>query len=319
MNFKKQMISLLALLVLLSGCATTGSGPDWKTCALIGAGGGAAIGAVVQDAHNDDEDILETAGYAAAGGAVLGGIVCALMSDSDSDGDGIPNDRDQCPNTPEGAKIDDNGCALDTDGDGVADYQDDCPKTPAGAKVDAKGCAIDSDKDGVPDGIDRCPGTPAGTPTDATGCALGIDSDNDGVVDAQDQCPNTPAGTKVNAFGCPDAQPVVLNGVNFEFDSARLLPESKTILNGVVEALKANPGLQVKVVGHCDSRGSDAYNMKLSDARAWSVRNYLVSKGITSSDVDAEGRGERDPVATNKTDAGRAENRRVEIHTPNVK
>jgi OOP family OmpA-OmpF porin len=119
----------------------------------------------------------------------------------DSDGDGVPDGIDQCPNTPKGAVVDAKGCPIDSDGDGVPDGIDQCPNTPKGAVVDAKGCPIDSDGDGVPDGIDQCPDTPKGAVVDAVGCP--IDSDGDGVPDGIDQCPNTPKGAVVDAKGCP--------------------------------------------------------------------------------------------------------------------
>ena len=122
------------------------------------------------------------------------------------------------------------GRARDSDGDGVPDYMDNCPNTPAGVKVDAKGCPLDSDGDGVPDYLDKCPNTPAGVQVDATGCPL--DSDGDGVPDYLDKCPNTPAGVQVDSVGCPIQKPdtvvvtkpveiesLVLSGdANFEFN-----------------------------------------------------------------------------------------------------
>jgi len=133
-------------------------------------------------------------------GAVVDKHGCPI----DTDGDGVPDGLDQCPNTPHGAKVDKVGCPIDSDGDGVPDGIDKCPDTPVGAKVDAAGCPIDSDGDGVPDGIDRCPDTPRGATVDALGCPS--DSDGDGVLDGLDKCPNTPPGTPVDATGCPIGQ-----------------------------------------------------------------------------------------------------------------
>ncbi len=123
-------------------------------------------------------------------------------TDRDSDGDGVMDSRDRCPNTPKGAEVDRYGCptAADADGDGVPDGVDKCADTPRGARVDASGCPMDSDGDGVPDGIDRCSGTPKGAKVDRNGCPA--DADGDGVADGVDRCPNTPEGARVNADGC---------------------------------------------------------------------------------------------------------------------
>ena len=119
---------------------------------------------------------------------------------ADSDGDGVSDDKDRCPGTPMGAKVDALGCELDGDKDGVIDRLDKCPTTPAGRTVNAQGCELDGDGDGVVDALDKCPTTPAGRAVNAQGCEL--DGDGDGVVDALDKCPTTPAGRTVNAQGC---------------------------------------------------------------------------------------------------------------------
>jgi hypothetical protein len=135
------------------------------------------------------------------------------LSETDTDGDGVTDDIDLCPDTPEGEDVDADGCALsqvDSDGDGVTDDLDLCPDTPAGEDVDADGCAlsqIDSDGDGVTDDLDLCPDTPEGEDVDADGCALSqVDSDGDGVTDDLDLCPDTPAGEDVDADGCALSQ-----------------------------------------------------------------------------------------------------------------
>lgn len=121
----------------------------------------------------------------------------------DADGDGVPDNLDKCPGTPKGVSVGPDGCPVDSDGDGVPDYLDKCPGTATGVQVGPNGCALDADGDGVPDSLDKCPGSPAGIPVGADGCPL--DSDNDGVPDYLDKCPGTPAGAIVDANGCePD-------------------------------------------------------------------------------------------------------------------
>jgi len=119
----------------------------------------------------------------------------------DSDRDGVPDYQDRCASTPAGASVDPNGCPADSDGDQVFDGLDQCPNTPAGASVDARGCPTDADGDHVFDGLDQCPNTEAGAPVDARGCPL--DTDGDGVIDLHDRCPNTPAGARADTNGCP--------------------------------------------------------------------------------------------------------------------
>lgn len=233
--------------------------------------------------------------------------VCIL----DSDGDGIADEKDKCPGTPKGIVVDVNGCELDSDGDGVVDSKDRCPGTPKGAKVDKYGCQqeLDSDGDGILDSKDKCPETPRGAKVDRNGCEL--DSDGDGVVDSKDRCPGTPAGVKVDRKGC--AEPIVLKGVNFENDSAVLTAKAKSILKSVADTLKKRSDIKVTIAGHTDSRGSSAYNKMLSQRRAESVRRHLASKGVKASNLAAKGFGEGQPITTNDTVAGRADNRRVEL------
>jgi outer membrane protein OmpA-like peptidoglycan-associated protein len=243
-------------------------------------------------------------------GAKVDSVGCSI----DSDSDGVPDGIDRCPNTPQGAVVDDYGCPVDSDGDGVPDGIDRCPDTPQGATVDEVGCPSDSDGDGVYDGVDRCPDTPLNAIVDRYGCPM--DSDSDGVYDGIDKCPGTSPGVEVNELGCKvlfvqGADTLVLKGVSFGFDSADLTPNSKELLDSVAASLKQFPDVRVEVAGHTDSRGNDTYNLKLSQRRAESVRDYLISMGIESSRLTARGYGESQPVATNSTEEGRAENRRV--------
>ena len=233
----------------------------------------------------------------------------------DADKDGVTDNIDKCPNTPMGATVDASGCPADADGDKVLNGIDQCPNTPMGATVDAKGCPADQDGDGVVNGIDKCPDTPMGAKVDANGCP--VDSDGDGVADYADKCPNTPAGMKVNATGCPvlfepGKSALVLEGVTFATNSAVLDPSSTAILDRLANAAQYNvSGSKLEIAGYTDNTGSRAHNMKLSQARAEAVMNYLISKGVPASALVAKGYGPDFPIDTNATAAGRANNRRV--------
>jgi outer membrane protein OmpA-like peptidoglycan-associated protein len=106
---------------------------------------------------------------------------------------------------------------------------------------------------------------------------------------------------------------IVLRGVNFDFDKSTLQPQGKPILDEAARILKENPSINVQVQGHTDSVGTDAYNLRLSDRRAATVKNYLVSQGVAASRLTTKGFGEANPVASNDTADGRAQNRRVEL------
>jgi OOP family OmpA-OmpF porin len=214
----------------------------------------------------------------------------------------------------------------DSDRDGVIDALDKCPNTPLGTVVDESGCPpppppppklVDSDGDGVPDSFDMCPNTPPGVVVDEKGCPLPpppvLDSDGDGVPDTIDQCPNTPREYKVDEVGCVKVETLVLENVAFAFNSAKLTPSGINALNSVADSLKAHPTLVIEIGGHCDWIGSKEYNLVLSRKRANSVRDYLISQGVAAARLTAEGYGLSRPVADNKTDEGRARNRRVEF------
>jgi len=240
----------------------------------------------------------------------------------DADKDGVADDVDQCKDTPAGDQVDAKGCSLpkDADKDGVLDDVDQCKDTPAGDKVDSKCCSLpkDADGDGVMDDVDQCKDTPPGDKVDAKGCSLPKDGDGDGVTDDKDRCPHTPAGVKVDGEGCQvlfeqAKKSLVLEGVNFATGKAELTPESQTILDCVAESLVANGDIKVQVGGHTDNTGSAAVNKRLSAARAEAVRQYLISKGVAADRLTAVGFGPSKPIASNKTAAGRAQNRRVEL------
>ena len=181
---------------------------------------------------------------------------------------------------------------------------------PAAARV------TDSDGDGVADSADRCPSQAAST---ADGCPAPVartDADGDGVYDDDDRCAGTLAGLKVDARGCAvqtEEQSVVLKGVTFLPGSTTLTSEARTVLDPAAAALMGQQDLKVEIGGHTDAQGSDAANQRLSQRRADAVRQYLVGKGVDAGRLTAKGYGEAQPVATNDTPAGRAENRRVEF------
>ncbi len=205
----------------------------------------------------------------------------------------------------------------DSDGDGVVDRSDRCPNTPTGVKVDSVGCPLDSDGDGVYDYLDRCPGTPRGVKVDSAGCPL--DTDGDGVTDDKDNCPGTPAGVIVDAVGCPKSAKITDKGTwiyeDIQFDTAKwsFKPGAFAVLDEIVQTLTINSNVKVEIQGHTDNRGSAAYNQTLSEKRAKAVMGYLVSKGISPDRLTAIGYGAAMPMETNDTDNGRAANRRVEF------
>jgi outer membrane protein OmpA-like peptidoglycan-associated protein len=254
----------------------------------------------------------------------LGAKVDANGCPLDTDGDKVFDGLDQCPNTPHGCLVDAKGCPLDSDGDGVCDGLDQCPDTPRGATVDARGCPSDEDGDGVPDGIDKCPGTKKGCTVDASGCPK--DSDGDGVCDGLDRCPDTPAGAQVSRDGCPtevieretellDTGMMRLHDVNFESGKSELLPESYAVLDVVGQVLAKWPDLKIEIGGHTDSRGPEAMNQALSEARANAVLSYLLEKfpALKSIQYTIRGYGESRPIAPNTTRLNMAKNRRVEF------
>lgn len=157
------------------------------------------------------------------------------------------------------------------------------------------------------------------------------DQDEDGVHDRRDRCPDTPKGTEVRHNGCPlplypEAAPAPevpqdevivlsdLGDVLFAFDSATLTPAAEATLDSVVEKLMGADVLAIRVDGHTDSVGSDAYNQGLSERRAASVVDYLTNQGVAAEKLSSQGFGESKPIEDNGTDDGRAQNRRVEIH-----
>jgi len=111
----------------------------------------------------------------------------------------------------------------------------------------------------------------------------------------------------------PHIDTLVLQDVLFKFDSGSLTPEASHVLDTILVKLQQTPYKKIRVEGHTDSLGTDSYNMDLSGRRANSVMQYFISKGMSTNVIEAEGKGEAQPVATNRSDEGRRRNRRVEI------
>jgi outer membrane protein OmpA-like peptidoglycan-associated protein len=257
----------------------------------------------------------------------------------DSDGDGVPDRKDECPDTPPGVQVDEKGCPLDRDGDGVPDYKDECPDEPG--KPEHNGCpdrdgdgipdkdddcpdepglakfngCPDSDEDGVPDNKDKCPDTPKGCPVDADGCPL--DSDGDGVIDCEDNCP-TVAGPASNN-GCPDWSEISISTIYFEFDSDELKPEAQTELDDLANKLNAAKEYEIVIGGHTCNIGTDSYNMDLSERRAQSVVKYLLRKGVNNAYVGSNNYGEEKPAVPNTSIDNRQQNRRAEFEVAKIR
>lgn len=258
-----------------------------------------------QDGVADDKDQCPD--------TVAGSVVNEMGCVSDSDKDGVADSKDKCPATASGIAVDAMGCAKDSDGDGVADSMDQCADTMAGASVDSKGCVADADHDGVIDSKDHCPGTMAGVTVDQNGCAVKMDADGDGIADSRDQCPGTARGVAVNQSGCALEADIKLDNIQFKTGTAQLSADSRSILDRIADVLKKNPHLSFEVAGHTDSTGNHQANVKLSQQRADSVRQYLIDQGVSADRLSAKGYGPDKPVATNATSKGRRMNRRVEL------
>ncbi len=223
----------------------------------------------------------------------------------DKDGDGILDSLDKCPEIPGVPSAE--GCP-DADEDGVADGEDRCPETPGPEGL--KGCP-DTDGDGIVDIDDECPQV-AGL-AQYNGCP---DTDGDGIVDNADKCPDVPGPASNN--GCPEitveekeALQFAATAIQFDLGKASIKKASHEMLDNIVDILNNHKEYDMTIDGHTDASGSDKTNLRLSKQRANAVRDYFISKGVDGSRLKAEGYGEAQPVADNKTRAGRAKNRRV--------
>jgi outer membrane protein OmpA-like peptidoglycan-associated protein len=251
--------------------------------------------------------------------------------EGDNDDDSILNSKDKCPDVAEDYDNDNDtdGCPeFDKDLDGIPDEKDQCPVDAEDKDgfEDADGCPdLDNDLDGIPDKADKCPNQPEDFDKfqDEDGCPE-PDNDADGIPDVKDKCPNDPEDFDgdQDEDGCPDLYKNIivkedkielLQKIFFAFNKDTILEKSYPLLQEVAQALKDHPNIKVRIEGHTDSKGSDSYNLKLSDKRAKSVRDFLIKQGIAPDRMVAIGYGETRPIADNDTEEGREMNRRVEF------
>ncbi|WP_437580264.1 OmpA family protein [Sorangium sp. So ce887] len=259
-------------------------------------------------------------------------------ADPDPDADGISGAQDACPYTHGLASADArrNGCPVeDRDEDGVADPDDVCPDTAAGGgggDPARRGCPADQDGDGLPDALDACPAEKGDAAGGATrpGCppaapSKPADQDGDGLLDDADACPREkgPASEDAAARGCPTRvrvqgeRVVLLEPVVFRVlknDPAPIDPKSEAVLAEVHDVIAQHPEwVKIEVCAHTDGAGNARFNETLSTARAEAVRRRLVEKGIAAERLVAKGYGASQPIADNKSAAGREKNRRIEL------
>jgi len=243
----------------------------------------------------------------------LQAIVDTRGCPTDQDRDGVFDGIDQCAQTARGATVDAAGCPRDSDADGILDGLDMCPDTDPRALINEDGCPYDSDGDGLLEGIDQCPATPQGAVVDETGCR--VDTDGDGVADGLDKCPDTSLEAEADESGCSRVQrgEISLSTIRFGVGSAKLAPGSSPALNEVAEILRQNPNVTVEIGGHTDNEGPARLNRKISLERAEEVKRYLAVQGVPSAQMVTKGYGEVHPIASNRYADGRAENRRIEF------
>ncbi len=257
----------------------------------------------------------------------------------DLDKDGVAGAADACPYAAGPASKDakQNGCpVIDDDDDGVPNDQDQCPSEYAKATdvTERKGCPPpppppDTDGDTIPDAKDACPkeAGPISQDPAKNGCAPPInpDVDGDGVMDVEDACLGEKGAKSADAktSGCKslvrlkDKQIAILQSIDFRVAKTDLPPidaASEPVLAQVKETLAEHPEIvKLEIGGHTDNGGKEDYNVKVSKARAESVKKWLVDHGVAEARLVATGHGPKKPIADNKTKEGRAQNKRIDF------
>lgn len=260
----------------------------------------------------------------------MAGVSFSFFGRKDSDGDGVYDSDDKCPDEPEDIDNfeDKDGCPdVDDDEDGIIDRMDKCKrqKEDFDGYQDEDGCPdVDNDGDGILDVDDKCPNQPEDFDgfVDLDGCPDN-DNDGDGILDKDDRCPAEPETR--NGFededGCPDEKPkppapkqmILRAGANFQVGKSELNPVAFEELDKIAAVIKENPDSRWRIEGHTDNTGSSEKNKTLSYQRAQAVLEYLISKGLSRNRFEVFGLGEEVPVADNSTEDGRSQNRRVAI------
>jgi large repetitive protein len=289
---------------------------------------GAGAGVLTSAARHEDFRVFLGITWA----PVVGGKGAVAVGGLDTDGDGIPDSQDLCPNEREDKDgfDDEDGCPdPDNDQDGIPDKSDKCPNESEDRDgfQDADGCPeTDNDNDQIPDAQDKCPNDAEDRDgfQDDDGCP-DADNDGDGIADAADKCPNEPETRNGvdDDDGCPDSggQVVIVGGrieipdaIQFETGKATLAGRSEALLDRIADKMKSNPQVKrVRIEGHTDDVGSPKKNQELSQSRAESVRDYLIKKGIEGDRLQAVGYGNSRPIDKRKSGDARAKNRRVEF------
>jgi outer membrane protein OmpA-like peptidoglycan-associated protein len=306
---------------------TSGIEPRWRVFARIGWNG------ILIDRDRDGDGILDRRdGCISTREDIDGFEDDDGCPDPDNDRDGFPDSLDKCPNEPEDMDgfEDNDGCPeYDNDNDRIPDSTDKCVKVAEDYDgfEDSDGCPdYDNDGDMVPDSADKCMNIPEDIDgfADSDGCP-DVDNDQDGVADSLDKCPDQ-IGPPENA-GCAKTESskpkprsreikrgrVILRGVSFQPGSSVIEPTSYIVLDEVVASLVDWPQVMIEIQGHTDKTGIMEENVQLSQARAETVRNYLLNRGIAPHRLTAVGKGWSDLIADNRTAQGRAMNNRIEI------